>query len=105
MRFGVVVQSDAFLPRPVVLIAPTSISARHASFRPEVEIEGTAAKVLVEQLVAVDIIRRGDFAGHLTPEEKWCGLGNPCRARTELRTSRRSRETGRVVIGGALVVG
>jgi mRNA interferase MazF len=70
-RFGVVVQSDAFLPRSVVLIAPTSTSARPASFRPEVAIEGTATKVLVEQLGAVDITRLGDLAGHLTPEEQW----------------------------------
>jgi len=70
-RFGVVVQSDAFLPRSVVLIAPTSTSARAASFRPEVEIEGTATKVLVEQLGAVDITRLGDLAARLTPEEQW----------------------------------
>ena len=37
-RFGVVVQSDAFLPRSVVLVAPTSTSARPASFRPEIDI-------------------------------------------------------------------
>ena len=70
-RFGVVVQSDAFLPRSVILIAPTSTSARPASFRPEVEIEGTATKVLVEQLGAVDATRLGDLAGRLTPEEQW----------------------------------
>lgn len=70
-RFGVVVQSDAFLPRSVILIAPTSTSARPASFRPEIEIEGTATKVLVEQLGAVDVTRLGELAGHLTPEEQW----------------------------------
>jgi mRNA interferase MazF len=70
-RFGVVVQSDAFLPRSVVLIAPTSTSARQASFRPEIDVEGTATKVLVEQLGAVDVSRLGELAGHLTPEEQW----------------------------------
>jgi mRNA interferase MazF len=70
-RFGVVVQSDALLPRSVVLIAPTSASARPASFRPEVDIEGATTKVLVEQLGAVDVTRLGDLAGHLTPEEQW----------------------------------
>jgi len=70
-RFGVVVRSDAFLPRSVVLIAPTSTGARPASFRPEVEIEGTATKVLVEQLGAVGVTRLGDLAGRLTPEEQW----------------------------------
>ena len=70
-RFGVVVQSDAFLPRSVVLVAPTSTSAKPASFRPEIEIEGTLTRVLVEQVGAVDLQRLGDLAGHLTPEEQW----------------------------------
>ncbi len=70
-RFGVVVQSDAFLPRSVVLVAPTSRSAKQASFRPEVEIDGSATRVLVEQVGAVDVNRLGDLAGHLSPEEQW----------------------------------
>lgn len=70
-RYGVVVQSDALLPRSVVLIAPTSASARSASFRPEIEIGGTETRVLVEQMGAVDINRLGDLAGHLSSEEQW----------------------------------
>jgi mRNA interferase MazF len=70
-RYGVVVQSDALLPRSVVLIAPTSTSARSASFRPEIELEGTSTKVLVEQMGAVDVNRLGDLAGHLSSEEQW----------------------------------
>lgn len=70
-RFGVVVQSDAFLPRSVVLVAPTSRSAKPASFRPEIEIDGSSTRVLVEQVGAVDINRLGDLTGHLTPEEEW----------------------------------
>ncbi len=70
-RFGVIVQSDAFLPRSVVLLAPTSRSARPASFRPEVEIDGVRTLVLVEQVGIVDVNRLGDLAGHLTPEEQW----------------------------------
>ena len=70
-RFGVVVQSDAFLARSVVLVAPTSTSAKPASFRPELEIDGTSTRVLVEQIGAVDVHRLGDLAGHLTPEEQW----------------------------------
>ena len=70
-RFGVVVQSDAFLPRSVVLIAPTSRSAKPASFRPEIEIDGSSTRVLVEQVGAVDVNRLGDLTGHLTPEEQW----------------------------------
>jgi len=70
-RFGVVVQSDAFLPRSVVLVAPTSRSAKPASFRPEVEINGARTRILVEQVGAVDVNRLGDIAGHCTPEEQW----------------------------------
>lgn len=70
-RFGVVVQSDAFLPRSVVLVAPTSTSAKSASFRPEIEVDGVTTKVLVEQLAAIDITRLGALAGHLDSEEQW----------------------------------
>lgn len=71
VRFGVVVQSDAFLPRSTVLVAPTSRSARAASFRPEVQVDGELTRVLVEQLGAVDSTRLGDLAGHLSPAEMW----------------------------------
>jgi len=70
-RFGVVVQSDEYLPRSVVIVAPTSRSSRAASFRPEVEIDGEMTKVLVEQLGAVDGGRLGRLIGHLSPEELW----------------------------------
>lgn len=70
-RFGVIVQADAFLPRSVVLLAPKSRGARPASFRPEVDIDGTRTRVLVEQVGAIDVNRLGDLSGHLTPEEQW----------------------------------
>ena len=70
-RYGVVVQADELLPRSVVLVAPTSRSARAASFRPEIEIAGTTTRVLVEQLAAVDAQRLGELAGHLSREELW----------------------------------
>ncbi|MEX1280585.1 MAG: type II toxin-antitoxin system PemK/MazF family toxin, partial [Acidimicrobiia bacterium] len=70
-RFGVVLQSEALLPRSVVLVAPTSTSARPASFRPEIDVDGTTTRVLVEQVGAVDVQRLGDLAGHLTAEERW----------------------------------
>ena len=70
-RFGVVVQADPLLPRSVVLIAPTSQSARPASFRPEIEIGGGTTRVLVEQLGSVDVGWLGKLAGHVTPEEQW----------------------------------
>ena len=70
-RFGVVVQADELLPRSVVLIAPTSRSARPASFRPEIEIAGGVTRVLVEQVGAVDAQRLGRRVGVLAAEERW----------------------------------
>ena len=70
-RFGVVVQSDSMLPRSVVLVAPTSRSARPASFRPEVSIAGASTRVLVEQLGAVDARRLGRRVGQLAADEMW----------------------------------
>ena len=70
-RFGVVVQADALLPRSVILVAPTSRSARPASFRPEVSIAGASTRVLVEQLGAVDAQRLGRRVGLLAVEEMW----------------------------------
>jgi len=70
-RYGVVVQADEFLPRSVVLVAPTSRSARPASFRPEIDVNDQGTRVLVEQSGAVDVRRLGDLAGHLSPEEMW----------------------------------
>ena len=70
-RFGVVVQADELLPRSVVLVAPTSQSARPASFRPEVEVGGDSTRVLVEQVGAVDVQRLGRRVGVLSVEELW----------------------------------
>ncbi len=83
-RYGVVVQADALLPRSVVLIAPTSRSARTASFRPQADVAGEATKVLVEQVGAVDVGRLGDLVGHLTPEEAW-GVGEALKTVLDLR--------------------
>lgn len=83
-RYGVVVQADAFLPRSVVIVAPTSRSARTASFRPEVDVGGAATRVLVEQVGAVDASRLGELAGHLTPEEMW-GVDEALAAVLDLR--------------------
>lgn len=70
-RYGVVVQADEFLPRSVVIVAPTSRSAKQASFRPEIDLGGQTTKVLVEQVGAVDASRLGKRSGHLSPEELW----------------------------------
>lgn len=68
-RYGVVVQVNEFLPRSVVIVAPTSTSARAASFRPEIDLDDQTTRVLVEQLGAVAASRLGDLSGHLSPEE------------------------------------
>jgi mRNA interferase MazF len=67
-RFAVVVQSDA-LPLSTLLVAPTSTSARAASFRPEILIGATVARVLVEQVAAADPNRLGEQVGHLGFDE------------------------------------
>lgn len=67
-RYAVVVQSDQ-LPLSTWLVAPTSTSARPASFRPEVEIDGRTTRVLAEQVAAVDPSRLGDRAGSLSFDE------------------------------------
>lgn len=70
-RFGVIVQSDVFLPRSTVLVAPTSTSARPSTFRPEIEFHGAVTRVLVEQMGAVDSSRLGNLAGRLDANEQW----------------------------------
>jgi mRNA interferase MazF len=59
------------LPRSIVIVAPTSRSAKAASFRPEAEIAGDLTRVLVEQVGAVDVQRLGRRVGRLTAEEMW----------------------------------
>lgn len=68
-RYAVVVQSDD-LPLSTWIIAPTSTGRRPASFRPEIEINGTKTRVMVEQLAAIDPqTRLGEFAGRLGSSE------------------------------------
>ena len=64
-RYAIVVQSDQ-LPLSTWLVAPTSTSARAASFRPEVEIGGRVTRVLAEQTAAVDPSRLGNSVGYLS---------------------------------------
>jgi mRNA interferase MazF len=62
-RYGVAVQASELLPRSVVLIAPTSRSARPASFRPVIDVAGQPTRVLVEQVGAIDTARIGELVG------------------------------------------
>lgn len=68
-RYAVVVQSDD-LPLSTWIIAPTSTGRRAASFRPEIEVDGTKTRVIVEQLTVIDPqARLGEFAGRLDSAE------------------------------------
>jgi mRNA interferase MazF len=67
-RYGVIVQANELLPRSVVLVAPISLSAKAASFRPEIELLGETTRVLVEQVGAIDA---GRLVGRVAPEQQW----------------------------------
>jgi mRNA interferase MazF len=68
-RYGVVVQADEFLGLSTVIVAPTSTSARPASFRPPITINASERRVLVEQVTVVDPQRLGTHAGRLNSTE------------------------------------
>lgn len=68
-RYAVVVQADEFLDLSTVLVSPTSTSARAASFRPEISLDGTETRILVEQTTVVDPERLGRSAGRLDAGE------------------------------------
>jgi mRNA interferase MazF len=65
----VIVQADEFMALSTVIVAPTSTSARAASFRPAITLAGAQTRILVEQTTVVDPQRLGRSAGRLDPEE------------------------------------
>lgn len=67
-RYGVILQTSDLVLSTVIL-APTSTSARPASFRPEIVVDGVGTRVLVEQLGAVDRERLGRSHGRLAADE------------------------------------
>jgi len=67
-RYAVAIQSDGIL-LSTLIVAPTSTSAQAAIFRPEIELDGTRTRVLVDQMRAVDASRLDDFAGRLDAME------------------------------------
>lgn len=71
VRFGVIIQSDALTPLSTVLVAPTSQSAMATHFRPSIQVGSESARVLVEQLAAVDRRRISDPIDHVSVEEMW----------------------------------
>jgi mRNA interferase MazF len=68
-RYAVIVQADEFLGLSTTLVAPTSTSARPASFRPAIHLSGTETRVLVEQTTVVDPEHLGPSAGRLEAGE------------------------------------
>jgi mRNA interferase MazF len=68
-RFAVIVQADEFLDLNTTLVAPTSASARAASFRPTIIVGRRETRVLVEQTTLVDRQRLGQSAGRLEASE------------------------------------
>ena len=68
-RHAVVVQADEFTALSTTLVAPTSTSARPATFRPTISLDETETRVLVEQTTVVDPERLGRSAGRLDADE------------------------------------
>lgn len=64
-----VVQAEEFLALSTVLVSPTSVSARPASFRPSITLDGTQTRILLEQTTVVDPERLGRSAGRLDASE------------------------------------
>lgn len=69
VRYAVVVQADEFMALSTTLVAPTSTSARPATFRPTISLDDTDTRVLVEQTTVVDPERLGRSAGRLDADE------------------------------------
>jgi mRNA interferase MazF len=68
-RYAIVVQADEFMALSTTLVSPTSTSARAATFRPSIELNGEETRVLVEQTTVVDPERLGKSAGRLDADE------------------------------------
>ncbi len=68
VRYAVELQGPITLS--TVIVAPTSTRASPAVFRPDIELDGTTTKVLVDQMAAVDgTLRLGDMVGRLSAQE------------------------------------
>ena len=64
-----IVQADEFMALSTVLVSPTSTSVQPATYRPTISLDGTEARVLVEQTTVVDPQRLGRSAGRLGASE------------------------------------
>lgn len=69
-RYAVLLQTDELSALSTWVVAPTSTSAPERIYRPTVEIDGLATRVMVDQMTAVDhVTRLGEFAGRLSTTE------------------------------------
>ena len=68
-RYAIIIQSDDLWLLNTVVVAPTSTSARGATFRPEVVVAGQRTRVLCEQIRTVDAQRLGGMVGILSAAE------------------------------------
>jgi mRNA interferase MazF len=64
-----VVQADELSHLRTTIVAPTSTSARPATFRPVINVDGVDTRVRVEQITVVDPQRLGRSAGRLEAAE------------------------------------
>jgi AcrR family transcriptional regulator/mRNA-degrading endonuclease toxin of MazEF toxin-antitoxin module len=69
-QYVVLVQAAELLALRTALIAPVSSHAEAATFRPEIELDGEPARVLVERLRAVDRKRLAKRVGRLSTSEQ-----------------------------------
>jgi hypothetical protein len=69
-----VVQADEFLDLSTTLVAPTSTSARPASFRPTITVGRQETRVLVQQTTVVDPQRLERSAVASDKPPGWNGL-------------------------------
>jgi mRNA interferase MazF len=67
-RYAVVVTATSFIGS-VVTVAPTSSSARASLTRPEAEIEGRKCRILLEQMLAVNVTKLTNWIGVLDNHE------------------------------------
>ncbi len=68
-RYAVIVQANELLTLSTVLVSPTSTAALPRSFRPTIDLEGSATRVLVEQTTAVSPERLGESVVRLSASE------------------------------------
>lgn len=67
-RYAVIIQSDRFATSTIT-VAVTSTHAGPAVYRPEIDLNGTKARVLTDQIFSVGHGRLGKFVGSLEPGE------------------------------------